>query len=370
VTSGVVVTNNSVRNSEPASIAVESVAYAVGSSTGDSSVVVDLPTGTQDGDLLVAIGSSAYTHTMSPPAGWTFNATRSFTSGNADTELGNLYVWSKVATASEPSTFTFLGSGWYLRGHVAILRISGAYEIASLETATSVASSSSLTCPDVTVLDSGSLLLSASACQAWANSTGGSLTEVHDADSAVAFHLGIYSESSVATGTYTGKEITGDVTQTRGLVATVAISPRLNDMGLYSTDCETIASGNWGDASTWDQGNIPGTGETATIAPGHTVTLDGNKTCDELTVFGGLVVAGYTFTAEADITFGNATQRAKLTFGNDGVLAMGTNALNLTNVKVVAESGLSNPGNITGDGSIVIGDLISGKVSSPRIIFV
>src|ERR1043165_9583150 len=50
-------------------------------------------------------------------------------------------------------------------------------------------------------------------------------------------------------------------------------------------------SGNWSSASTWGGAGVPGSGDTATVVGGHTVTLDVAVTVNTLTLGGTLTGA-------------------------------------------------------------------------------
>jgi hypothetical protein len=89
------------------------------------------------------------------------------------------------------------------------------------------------------------------------------------------------------------------------------------------------------------------------------VTLDGNKTSSTMTVFGGLSVTGYTFTAAGNVTLGSVDHRATLTLGADAVLAMGANTLNVANVDIVADTTAGHEAQITGAGAVAFYGLIS-----------
>ena len=67
------------------------------------SVVVDKPAGTLPGMLLIAVGFNYHfgqTPTIAPPAGWTERGVRT-------TIHHCYYVWTRLAEAGEPATYTF-----------------------------------------------------------------------------------------------------------------------------------------------------------------------------------------------------------------------------------------------------------------------
>lgn len=77
-------------------------AFVSGATDGD--ITLDKPSGTAEGDLLLAHISTDNTETITPPAGWT--KIGSETSGSTD-----INFW-KVAGSSEPSTYGFDISSW------------------------------------------------------------------------------------------------------------------------------------------------------------------------------------------------------------------------------------------------------------------
>jgi hypothetical protein len=106
------------------------MAVAVRSSTqnvranGVSSISVTKPTGTADGDLLVAIMGSdpdALSTALTAPAGWTLQGTSPAGGNNT---AGFMKFWTHTA-ASEPSSWTF-GTANTSDCHVTVLAITGA----------------------------------------------------------------------------------------------------------------------------------------------------------------------------------------------------------------------------------------------------
>jgi len=94
-------------------------ATAVLASDGRS-LTINKPTGTVQGDLLLAAISVDGTPNVSPPTGWT-----TIREGNSGSQV-RLEVYYKVAGASEPSSYTFRWSRYNLRQAAgAILRYSG-----------------------------------------------------------------------------------------------------------------------------------------------------------------------------------------------------------------------------------------------------
>jgi RHS repeat-associated protein len=86
--------------------------------TNATSMSITKPTGTDVGDLLVAEIAASANATITAPSGWTAAANAQVTSGNS-----RYRVYWRIATASEPSgyTFTFSASGAH-RGGIKALR--------------------------------------------------------------------------------------------------------------------------------------------------------------------------------------------------------------------------------------------------------
>lgn len=184
-----------------------------------ASVVVTKPTGTADGDVMVACGvitgTSANTQTIVPPAGWTERV------GPTDNGTDRrLYLWTRES-ASDGADYTFTRTG-ASAARVTILSISGG----DYDTVTSGtnASGTSHTIPSVTTSTANCLVV------AFVGAGGGatsqtpptSYTERSD-DAATTF----IASSSLA---YAAAGATGAVTATTGgasasLVAHVSLKP-------------------------------------------------------------------------------------------------------------------------------------------------
>ncbi len=102
---------------EPPPSRFQSVATAITSSNAPS-LAIGLPAGTVAGNFLVAALSIDGGVTITPPAGWTEILQTS------DGDRTNLGVWYRVATGSEPSSYTF-SWGANEKATGAILRYSG-----------------------------------------------------------------------------------------------------------------------------------------------------------------------------------------------------------------------------------------------------
>jgi hypothetical protein len=136
--------------------------------------------------------------------------------------------------------------------------------------------------------------------------------------------------------------------------------------GVYATDCESIRSGNWSSASTWHNGVIPDSTKTVTISPNTTVEMDANASCGELTVLGGLVVEGATLTMAGDVSLGSSANKAALTIGGGGTLAMLTYALSIVNAKLLGRASVGDSGAISGSGDVYVNSINAGPLLNLR----
>lgn len=115
--------------------------------------------------------------------------------------------------------------------------------------------------------------------------------------STVSISLSAGTISPTTSGSFVSGERTEVVTvSTTGTGLTIGVSDGLvhngtsNAFTVLSPVVTTIATGNWSDGATWDQGAKPGPTQSAVIASGHTVTLTANDTCASVTVNGGGVL--------------------------------------------------------------------------------
>ena len=103
----------------------------------------------------------------------------------------------------------------------------------------------------------------------------------------------------------------------------------------------SIASGNWGDTTTWSTGEIPTAGDNVTIADGTTVTINVAASCYNLTV-------GQT--ASGVLQYETTTARTLTVVQSAAVAAGGTFQTGATGT--VTTHVLSIGGNLTNDGTI------------------
>ena len=164
-------------------IEYESVAGDYVSSDEDTLLVVPKPSGTVSGDTLIAI-STSYLGVITPPSGWTTEM--SLTLG--------VTVFSKTASESEPSDYTFTPVGTYTYANMCIARISGsvsditvssALETSTYDTAVNFPSTN-ITSPGTLILWAGTRKTSGIDQPTMASTTRGSL---------------IYNSGSLATAT-------------------------------------------------------------------------------------------------------------------------------------------------------------------------
>jgi hypothetical protein len=103
----------------------------------------------------------------------------------------------------------------------------------------------------------------------------------------------------------------------------------------------SIASGNWGTAGTWSPSGVPTAGDNVTIANGHTVTVNTNATCNNLTVGQG---------ASGILRIGNNTTTRTVTINND--IAINTGGQFIANTASNITHALTVTGNITNNGTL------------------
>lgn len=121
-------------------------------------------------------------------------------------------------------------------------------------------------------------------------------------------------------------------------------------------------TGDWSSSATWGGAGVPGTGDTATINNGVTVTQDGNVTVGATVVAGRLTMAtGVTLTMEGALTIGNGTsQDGQLDFGAGSTLALGSNNLILGNCWLRSNATSGSWAKITGTGNIQTHGTVTG----------
>ena len=116
------------------------VVESISSSTIDNAdLSITKPSGTVEGDLLVATGivGNGADRYLSPPAGWT----EIVSDMNAISGSSSMWVqaWYKIAGGSEPSSYTFTQNQTFTKSNLVLSRISGAEDPATtaIEYATS-----------------------------------------------------------------------------------------------------------------------------------------------------------------------------------------------------------------------------------------
>jgi hypothetical protein len=204
------------------SIAIESYSVDAADSTSDVTISPSVPSGTQDGDLLVAIGITDGDRTLSAPAGWT-----QFISGG-DYSSKYIFAWHKLAS-SESGNYDFTASSTYNNARVIVLRISGS----DAETAPTGSAhgdgtwDNSINCPDKEVTTANSMLIwccnsSGTGSPTFTSNRG---TELYDGFSATADAMAVYYEIIAGTGNQTGAVITRSAAINEKSGGVILISP-------------------------------------------------------------------------------------------------------------------------------------------------
>jgi hypothetical protein len=131
--------------------AIELVATSSASQKKTTSIVVARPTGSANGDLMLAAILAGSTATITPPSGWTSVVTT--TSGTAIRQS----VFIKVAGASEPASYTWtVGTASHTVGAIATYRGATTVDVAGGQ---GNAKATAITAPSVTTSQTGTLLV-------------------------------------------------------------------------------------------------------------------------------------------------------------------------------------------------------------------
>ncbi|MGD8968070.1 MAG: C10 family peptidase [Anaerolineae bacterium] len=120
----------------------------------------------------------------------------------------------------------------------------------------------------------------------------------------------------------------------------------------------SAAAGNWSEGSTWEGGSVPPAGSSAIIKNGHTVTVDGNRQCNDLVIESGgeLVVSnGVNLSMAGDwVNDGTFTpNNGTVTFNGSSAQAIGGDSTfyNLTSANTAG-------GVTAGDGALTVSNLL------------
>lgn len=184
------------------------------------SLVIDKPTGTLEGHLMIAIAGSRGSLTWTPPAGWT----------EIYDSLGNRpspMAAYKIAGASEGSNYTFTASGSE-RVSGAIFTFSNA-DYDAIGTVSSTIASSVQTAPAVTLSTNNSAILAVFMCEdasrTYSSPTSGLIsTAVDDDANNPSWH--IYRELNLSSGSTGTRSATCSVNNPGGVAAfLVGIKP-------------------------------------------------------------------------------------------------------------------------------------------------
>jgi hypothetical protein len=125
----------------------------------------------------------------------------------------------------------------------------------------------------------------------------------------------------------------------------------------------SAASGNFSAGATWTGGVVPGVGDEARASTGHTVTIDVNTTCDEISNAGtGKFVFANSVTLTANVTFKGTTTGTNLleltSTNSAAIVGEITHANNVATTAAVNHLGtgtLTVTGNIIGSSGAIIG---------------
>ncbi len=182
-------------------------------SDSDTTLLLAVPSGTADGDLLLAVIAKNTGRTFTAPSGWT------------ELAMGDAYwqVFYKVAS-SESGSYEFTASSTYTSAHGTIHRISGGDTPSVSGAAQDSTWDATMTCGEVSVSVAGSLILwcgMGMANTATTTCTSDKGSERYDScGGSYDYPLHIYSESIAGTGTQGGATLTiSDVTNNKRWMA-------------------------------------------------------------------------------------------------------------------------------------------------------
>jgi hypothetical protein len=172
---------------------IEFVASAQATTSSTSTLTISKPTGTQSGDLMVAIMAADSNRTWTGDTGWTEVIDQGV--------IPCLRVAYLVAGASEPSSYAFTSSGnARITGVIATFR-NAAYDVVGSISTTH--SSSTQTAPAITLSQSGGAVIAFFACdntgRLWTNPTSGLIATANKSDSATP-SWALYRELNLSAG--------------------------------------------------------------------------------------------------------------------------------------------------------------------------
>lgn len=173
--------------------AVEFVASAQAQNSGSSTLVISKPAGTQNGDLMIALCTSAAARSWTDATGWT-----EVIDQNASPSIRVAY---KVDGGSEPASYTFtLSASNNASGVIATFRRAAYDTIGTISTAQS---SGTQTAPAITLSFSSSAILAFfahdTASKTWSSPTAGLISTATDSD-ATQPSFALYRQLDMAAG--------------------------------------------------------------------------------------------------------------------------------------------------------------------------
>jgi hypothetical protein len=213
-----------------ASLAVAATSFAESASA--TSLACPVPTGTAAGDLLVAlVVGPTNVATTATVTGWTLDKSQ----GGADSAANDgQTTYYRVATGSEPASYTFTSTGTANRMSVLMARVTGADTTTPLDVATvssSGAAATTYTAPSITTTTAGAMLLhwvsvNASSTNAMTITPPSGLTQKALTDGSVAAgrKAGLWSEPRPTAGA-TGTRAWASTTAIQFAGTTMAIRP-------------------------------------------------------------------------------------------------------------------------------------------------
>jgi hypothetical protein len=129
----------------------------------------------------------------------------------------------------------------------------------------------------------------------------------------------------------------------------------------HAANITSAQSGNWGTNSTWAGGVVPGAADNVTIASGHTVTMNSDFTCTDLTInSGGTLNMFFSLTTTGNVTVNGTLGGSGAPFQFNGAATFTNNGsvtaadLRFTPTSALAQT-IAGNGTWSGAGTLTVG---------------
>jgi len=338
----------------------------------NTSVIVNVPTGVTAGDLMIAdLASYANGTGAASCSGWTLISSGQL--GGSSRRYGTLLY--RIATATEPASYTFttaaassfVGSIIAFSGVNTIspfdatnntLSVSGSTSATSLTGITQITTVTTNTVVLLFGMSSGGTTTASTNFGSYTATSPATLTEVAD--------RGAIGGTTAAVGVAWAKKTSAGATGTGSLPTVISSGIGGQLVALKpQKQFKSIATGNWGAATTWQESTdggsswaaattIPTSGDNlVTIQNSHTVSLTADATASSLTINSGgtLDLNGRTLSTPNSVTL-NGTG-----VGNNGAL------INSSGTAVTFASNITGTYSVGGSGAITLTGNVQGTLT-------